>query len=410
MSGGAGPRGTPSSRVWNDAIGVVCKAGEAAGQPVLQPVLEDLERTWPDDFPKPWRVRLRTFGETFPSGIQDALWILFGAVGLLLLIACVNVSNLLLSRGAFRRREIAIRAAMGAGTFRIVRQLLAESLVLALGGGAVGVLLAYAGLRGIIAVVPPNTIPDEAQIALNAPVLLFTLVVSVVVSLLFGMTPALQLVGRDLLMPLKEAGRGVSGGVRQRVMRGVLVVAEVALSVVLLVGASLMIRTLLSIQGADLAFHPDRILTLRIPFSEQRYPDANRRNALLRDVLGRMQTAPGVLAVGISAGMPPVYNWRFPVEAVGSSQRESRPVLVQQTNADYLRVMGLALVQGRFLNEAEVEAHRHSIAVNQALARRYFPTGEAVGRLIRIPLLRAAPLNLADDSFQIVGVVKDAVN
>ena len=379
-------------------------------QPALQPILEDLERTYPGDFPKPWRIRLESLGETFPSGIQDALWILFGAVGLLLLIACVNVSNLLLSRGAYRRREMAIRAAMGAGSFRIVRQLLAESLLLALGGGAAGVLLAYAGLRGIVAVVPPNTIPDEARITLNAPVLGFTLAVSVVVSLLFGLAPALQLAGRDLLTPLREAGRGVSGGVRLRLMRGALVVAEVALSVVLLVGASLMIRTLLSIQGANLAFHPDRILTLRIPFSEQRYPDAKRRNAFLRDVLGRMQTAPGVLAVGINAGLPPVYNWSFPVEAVGSSRRESRPVLVQQTNADYLRVMGLRLAQGRFLNETEVEAQRHSIAVNQTLVRRYFSGGEAIGRLMRIPLLRAPPLNLADDSFQIVGVVSDAVN
>jgi predicted permease len=390
--------------------GITREQALAGIRAVLQPVLEDLEQTYPNDFPKPWRIRLQTFGETFPSGIQDALWTLFGAVGLLLLIACVNVSNLLLSRGGYRRREMAIRAAMGASRWRIVRQLLAESLALAIGGGAVGVLLAWAGLRGIIAVVPPNTIPDEAHITLNAPVLLFTLVVSVTVSLLFGLAPALQLAGRDLLTPLKEAGRGVSGGMRQRLMRGALVVAEVALSVVLLVGASLMIRTLLSIQGANLTFHPDRILTLRIPFSEQRYPDANRRNAFLRDVLGRMRTAPGVLAVGINAGMPPVYSWRFPVEAVGSSQRDNQPVLVQQTNADYLRVMGLRLVQGRFLNEDEVEAHRHSIAVNQTLARRHFPGGEAVGRLLRIPLLRTAPLSLTDDSFQIVGVVNDAVN
>ncbi len=375
----------------------------------LQPLLQDMQGKYPDDFPKQWRIQLQTFGETFPSGIQDALWVLFGAVGLLLLIACVNVSNLLLSRGAYRRREIAIRAAMGAGRFRIVRQLLSESLVLAMAGGAVGVLLAYAGLRGIIAVVPPNTIPDEAHITLNAPVLLFTLVVSVVVSLLFGLTPAFQLAGRDLLTPLKEAGRGVSGGVRQRLMRGALVVAEVGLSLVLLVGASLMIRTLLSIQGANLAFHPDRILTLRIPFSEQRYPDTNRRNAFLQDVLRRMQTTGGVLAVGINAGLPPVYNWSFPVEAVGSTQQDTRPVLTHQINADYLRVMGLSLLQGRFLSEAEVAARTHNIVVNQTLARRYF-SGEAVGHLIRIPRLLTAPLSLTDDSFQIVGVVKDAVN
>lgn len=376
----------------------------------LQPIIEDLARAHPDDFPKQWRLRLRTFGETFPSGIQDALWILFGAVGLLLLIACVNVSNLLLSRGAYRRREIAIRAALGAGRFRIVRQLLAESLVLALGGGALGVLLAYAGLRGIVAVVPPNTIPDEAHISLNAPVLLFTLGVSAVVSLLFGATPALQLAGRDLLTPLKDAGRGASGSPRQRLTRGALVVAEVALSVVLLVGASLMIRTLLSIQGANLSYHPDRILTMRVPFSAQRYPDANRRNAFLRDVLRRMQSAGGVLAVGINSGLPPVYNWSFQMEVVGNSQQDNRQVMMQQTNADYARVVGLSLLQGRFPTDAEVEARIHSIAVNQALVRRYFSGGQAIGRLIRIPRLRTPPLSLADDSFQIVGVVSDTVN
>jgi predicted permease len=376
----------------------------------LQPILEDLARAHPDDFPKQWRLRLRTFGETFPSGIQDALWILFGAVGLLLLIACGNVSNLLLSRGAYRRREIAIRAALGAGRFRIVRQLLAESLVLALGGGALGVLLAYAGLRGIVAVVPPNTIPDEAHISLNAPVLLFTLGVSVVVSLLFGATPALQLAGRDLLTPLKEAGRGASGGTRQRLTRGALVVAEVALSVVLLVGASLMIRTLLSIQGANLSYHPDRILTMRVPFSEQRYPDARRRNAFLQDMLRRMRSAGGVLAVGINSGLPPVYNWSFQIEVVGNSQQDNREVMMQQTNADYPRVVGLSLLQGRFPTDAEVEARIHSIAVNQALVRRYFSGGQAIGRLIRIPRLRTPPLSLADDSFQIVGVVNDTVN
>ncbi|MGJ5818761.1 ABC transporter permease [Paludibaculum fermentans] len=376
----------------------------------LKPLFEELAQRYPDDFPKQWWLRLQTFGETFPSDIKDALWILFGAVGLLLLIACVNVSNLLLSRGAFRRREIAIRAAMGASRLRIVRQLLAESLVLALGGAVVGVFLAYVCLRGILAVIPPNTIPDEAHISLNAPVLLFSLSVSVLVSLLFGLTPALHLAGGDLLKPLKEAGRGVSGGLRQRLMRSILVVAEVALSLVLLVGASLMIRTLLSIQGADLTFHPDRILTLRIPFSDERYPNAERRNAFLQEALRRMQTAPGVVAVGINSGLPPVYNWSAPIEAVGGSKEESRRVLLHQINAEYPRVMGLRLAQGRFPTETEVNARTHSITVNKTLARQYFPGSEAVGRLIRIPRMRQAPVNLADDSFQIVGIVDDTVN
>ncbi len=316
----------------------------------LQPIFEDLQRRDPDQFPKQWKLRLRDFGETFPSGIQDALWILFGAVGLLLLISCVNVSNLLLSRAAYRRREIAVRAALGARRFRLVRQLLAESLLLAVAGGILGVILAATGLRGIIAMVPPNTIPDEAQITLNAPVLLFSLAVSVAAALLFGLAPALHLSGRDILSPLKEAGRGSSGGARQRVLRGILVAGEVALSLMLLVGASLMIRTLISIQGANLAFHPDRILTLRIPFSDQRYQNPEWRAAFLQDVLGRIKSVPGVLAVGIDGGVPPVYGPALPVVAVGNSRQDNRPVLLHQANEDYMKVMGNAVVQGRFLS------------------------------------------------------------
>ncbi|HMC58828.1 MAG TPA: ABC transporter permease, partial [Candidatus Solibacter sp.] len=229
----------------------------------LRPILLDLQQRQPKDFPKSWRIQLQTFAETFPSGIQDALWILFGAVGLLLVIACVNVSNLLLSRASYRRREIAIRASLGASRARLVGQLLAESLVLGVAGGALGVAAAYAGLRGLIAMVPPNTIPDEAQIALNGPVLWFTLAVSMTAALLFGLAPALQLSGRDIVRPLREAGRGSSGTAGQRVLRGILVVGEVALSLMLLVGASLMIRTLISVQSQDLGFQPGRVLTLR---------------------------------------------------------------------------------------------------------------------------------------------------
>jgi putative ABC transport system permease protein len=376
----------------------------------LVPLFQDLQRLHPDDFPKSWRIQLFDFGETFPSGIQDALWILFGAVGLLLLIACVNVSNLLLSRAAYRRREIAIRGALGARRSRLVRQLLAESLVLAVCGGTAGVALAVAGLRGIIAMVPPNTIPDEAHIALNLPVLLFSLAVSVGAALLFGLAPALHLAGGEILTPLKEAGRGTAGGLRQRLLRGVLVVGEVALSLMLLVGASLMIRTLISIQGVNLAFHPDRILTLRIPLSEQRYPDTARRDAFLQEALRRVKNIPGVQAVGINGGLPPVYNWQMTFMLQGKTQPEPQLAIFHQTNADYLQVMGTPLVRGRFLTEQEVNARIHSMVVNQAFAKRYFAGVDALGRIVRVPRLKTAPFAISDDGFQIVGVVRDTIN
>jgi putative ABC transport system permease protein len=189
----------------------------------LHGIIAALQQSHPDDFPKNYRVRIQTFKETFPSDITDALWILFGAVGLLLLIACVNVSNLLLNKMASRHREIAIRASLGATRWRIASQLLAESLMLGTTGGALGVLAAYGGLRGVLAMVPPDTIPDEAQIVLNAPVLWFTLAVSLGAAMLFGLLPAMFASGSDISSPTKEAGRGISGG--PTVVRGIRVAA-----------------------------------------------------------------------------------------------------------------------------------------------------------------------------------------
>jgi predicted permease len=375
----------------------------------LNPLFQDLVRAHPNDFPKEWKLQLRDFGETFPSDIRDTLWILFGAVGLLLLIACVNVSNLLFSRAAYRRREIAVRAAMGAQRGQLIRQLLIESLLLGGGGALAGVALAAAGLRGIIAMVPPNTIPDEAHIALNIPVLLFTLGVAFVAALSFGLVPALQLSGGNILTPLRESGRGMTAGLRQRLLRASLVVAEVALSLMLLVGASLMVRTLLSIQGANVGFRPESILTVRVPTSDQRYANPDRRLALFRDALQRIRSVPGVQAASINWGVPPVFSPSLPVTIVGSPQTDSRRVLVHQTDEHYLQVVGTLLVQGRFLEAQEVNSRTHSAVVNQAFVRRYL-NGDPLGRLLRMPNLREKPWSLPDDSFLIVGVVGDTVN
>jgi predicted permease len=366
----------------------------------LQPIFDDLRRTHPNDIPDKWRIELRTFKETFPSGIIEALWILFGAVGLLLLISCVNVSSLLLSRMATRQREIAIRSAVGAGRGRLISQFLTETLVLALCGGPLGILAAYGALHGIIAMVPPDTIPDEAEISLNAPVLAFTLAISLLTAVLVGLAPALQFSGRDIIASLKEMGRGSSGGTRQHWLRNALVVGEIALSLMLLVGAGLMIRTLASIQGADLGIPRDRILTLRIPFSRERYPTPESRNIFLQSILRRIDQVPGVLATGVNSGLPPIGNWTSQVEIPGRTERDTSPVILQNVNDVYAKAMGLAMILGRFLDEQDVSAKLHHAVVNQAFVRHY---GSAVGTQVRIA-------RLSGDSFQIVGVVRDTVN
>ena len=375
----------------------------------LRPIIEDLRKHEPAQFPEKWRVGLLSFKETFPSSIRENLWILFGAVGLLLLIACANVSNLLLSKASARQKEMAVRAALGASRARLIRQLLTESLILAAAGAVLGVVLAFGGLQAILTLVPPDTIPDESEIALNTPVLLFTLVVSALTSIAFGLAPALHVCTRDLANTLRETGRSVAGSIRQAFLRQGLVVAEVALSLMLLVGASLMIRTFLAIQDVQLGFRADRLLTMRVPLSEQRYPDPQRRTAFFQELLDRISAIPGVKAVGLNTSVHPMWNWGLPVEVPGSTQDE-RPVVVHQINPDYTRALGIALIEGRLFAEVEVSHRQHLAIVNQTFARTRLDGRNPLGRTVRIPRLKQAPFALEDDSFQVVGVVKDTLN
>src|SRR5215470_5094047 len=364
----------------------------------LRPIIEDLKKIEPSQFPDNWRVGLLSFKESFPSSIRENLWILFGAVGLLLLIASA------------RQKEMAVRAALGARRSRLIRQLLTESLLIAVAGGALGVALAFGCLRAILVIVPPNTIPDESEIALNTPVLLFTVLVSGLTSILFGLAPALHTSVSDLANPLREAGRGLHGGARQALLRKGLVVAEVALSLMLLVGAGLMMRTFMAVQDVDLGFRTDRLLTMRVPLPEQRYPDRERRVAFFEDLLRRVSAVPGVQAVGLNTGMHPFGNFTAPVEVIGGAQQDTRPVVIHQINADYTKALGIALVDGRLFAENEVSGARQLAVVNQSFVRGRLEGRDALGRVVRIPRLKQPPFGATDDSFQVVGVVKDTLN
>jgi putative ABC transport system permease protein len=376
----------------------------------LRPIIEDLRKQAPGQIPDRFRVSLLSFKETFPSSLRGVLWLLFGAVGLLLAIACANVSNLLLSRGVARQREMALRAALGAGRGRLVRQLLTESLVLALAGGALGVALAWGAMQAIIRIVPPDTIPDESVIAIDTPVIAFSIALTAVAALLFGLVPAFYGARPNLAEPLKQAGRGAGTGVRQAKLRGALVVAEVALSLMLLVAAGLMIRTVMAVARLDLGIRPERVLTLRVPLQSQRYREPANRIAFYQELLDRLQHVPGVLAAGINAGMHPLGGWGMPAEVVGQAQRETRPVAVHQINPEYLRVFGISVLRGRVFTATETATRQHVALCSQAFARRFIPDGEPLGRIVRLSRLKSTPFSLTDDSFQIVGVVKDAVH
>jgi predicted permease len=383
---------------------------EAQAEADLRPIIEDLKKAEPAQFPEKWRVGLLPFKQTFPSSIRENLWILFGAVGLLLLIACANVSNLLLSKATGRQKEMAVRAALGASRARLIRQLLTESLLLAVAGGVLGTALAFGGLQAILALVPPDTIPDESEITLNTPVLLFALVVSALTSVVFGLAPALHTCTRELANPLREAGRGLAGTGRQAFLRRCLMVAEVALSLMLLVGASLMIRTFLAMSDVEFGFRPDRLLTMRVPLPEQRYPDSQRRSAFFQELLDKVGALPGVLAVGLNTSVHPLGNWAAAVEVVGIPEPDTRPVVIHQINAEYTKALGISLVEGRLFGASEVNNKQHLAVVNQAFVRRRLNGAEALGRTVHIPRMKQEPFTIEDDSFQIIGVVKDTLN
>ncbi len=375
----------------------------------LSPIIADLRKREPNEFPEQWRVGLLPFKQTFPSGITRDIWVLFGAVVLLLLIACANVSNLLLSKVASRQREMTVRAALGANRGRLLRQLLTESLLLALIAGALGTALAYAGLPAILALVPPGTIPDESEITLNTSVLIFALVVSAATSVLCGLAPALHSSSADLVSSMREAGRGLAGSSRHAILRKTLVVVEVALALMLLAGSSLLVRTYAAMQNVELGLRPDRLLTMRVPLPPRTYPDAHRRKAFFEDLLARIAAVPDVEAVGINTGLHPLGNVRAPVEVPGAPPTPEA-VMIHQVNAGYASAIGIRLASGRLISESDVTSTQPVAVVNERFVRTRLETRAPLGQIVRIPRLKQPPFSLPDDAFQIVGVVHDSLN
>jgi predicted permease len=375
----------------------------------LRPIIADLRLREPSQFPEQFRVGLLTFKETFRSGIAADVWVLLGAVGLLLLIACANVSSLLLSQAASRQREMTVRAALGASRGRLVRQLLTESLLLASAAAALGTLLAYAALPAILSLVPPGTIPDESEITINSPVLLFTLAVTALASVGCGLAPALHASRRDFAGALREVGRTLAGSSGQARLRKAIVVAEIALSLVLLAGSSALVHAFVALQRIELDMPPDRVLTLRVPLAPQKYTDAPKRIAFFQDLLTRVATVPGVAAAGVNTGVHPLGSM-WTVADVPGQPADANPVEVHHVSAGYTNAMNIRLLTGRRLTDSDVDQRLPVALVNERFVRRRLDGAPALGRIVRLPRLRDAPLSASTDSFEIVGIVRDTLN
>jgi putative ABC transport system permease protein len=352
---------------------------------------------------KGWGPSVFVLQDELVRGARQSLWVLFGAVSCLLLMACVNVANLLLSRGTSRRREIALRAALGARRSRIMTQLLSESLLLSLGGGALGLLLA-SGLIRAVATSGASEIPRLAHANVDGRLFGFALGVSLLTGLIFGAIPALHGSGVHLIAALNQGGRGGSIGRGGRAVRNALVVSEVALAVVVLISAGLLVRSFIRLRSIDLGFQPSGVLTMRVPMSGGLNSTAPRRLAFMRQLCDSVAALPGVSAAGVTNGLPLtglVAGSPFWVEDMPAPPESQRPMaLFRSVTPAYFQVMGIPLLAGRAFRAADDVQARPVAIVNQRLARRFWPASSALGQhlVIDLPVKSVA---------EIVGVVGD---
>jgi putative ABC transport system permease protein len=350
----------------------------------------------------------------FSRDVQKALWMLLGAVGFVLLIACANVANLLLARGTVRQKEVAVRASLGATRAQLFSQFLTESLALAAIGGALGIGLSWAFLQIILALMPPFTLPSEADVRLNIPVLLFTLGATMFAGILFGCAPALQAVRLNLNETLKEGGRsGVSAG-KQRV-RHALVLAEFALALTLLAAAGLAVHSFWNLTHVDMGFKTDHILTFGLPMPNDRLKTPEQIIAFYRQVVDRVQALPGITTASVSTGFP-VQGTGFgmPFDVVGKpvADRSQRPGAgFNQVTPGFFRAFGIRITRGRAFTEADTAGGLPVAIVNSTFVKKYFAEVDPLTQRISVEQLIPGVTNLGPAiDWQIVGVYENVRN
>jgi len=368
------------------------------------------------DYPdsnKGWGVStLRYMDIVVGQQLQRSLYVLLAAVGMLLLIGCANVANLVLARGTAREREVAVRAALGAGRGRLVRQFLAENLLLAIVGGLFGIALGYGLMVWLKYMLPPFYLPAAINVEMDLRVLAFTFALAVTTGIVFGLAPALSATKLDLAGAMKEGGRGAAGDSGRRRLRSALVVVEVALAFILLTGGGLLVRSFFQMMQVELGFNPTNVLTLRLPIANDRFPDASQLSAYVRQLVSRINAVPGVTGAastdslpleGFSNGMPFLIAGRDQVD------RANRQACgFKMVHADYFRVLGIQVIKGRGLTDRDVKGTPPVAVINQSFVKRFMADKDPIGqRLLIQDIIPGQPQLGAEIPWEIVGVIAD---
>jgi len=330
-------------------------------------------------------ARIESFRELVVRDIRPALWLLFAAVGVILLIGCANLANLLLARGLDRHREVAVRAALGASRWRLVRELLTETTLISVIGGVLGVFLAYWGLYGLLKL--PQNFVDTQDASLDLRVLLFALAISVLTGWLFGLAPALQFVRPDLQSFLKEGGRGSGEGARWNRLRSGFVIAQVALSLVLLVSAGLLIRSFDKLLRVNVGFKPEQLLSLEYRLPRTKYKEVTAQWNFHRQVMAQIQEVPGVQSVALVRGLP--FSGNGGTTAITLPDREAPPkgrepeVMFNSATPNYFETIGIPFIKGRLFDDHDQPNTPLVVIINQTMAQKFWPNQDPLGKQVK---------------------------
>lgn len=361
----------------------------AQAQAEMDALAEQMKKQYPENYPADGRLTISVVPllEQVVGDIRLALYVLFGAVGFVLLIACANVANLLLSRAAVRQKEIAIRTAVGATRLRILRQLLTESVLLALAGGLAGLVLALVSIK-VLRMFGPENIPRLNEVGIDGRVMAFTFFISLLTGIIFGLAPALRASRVDLNKVLKDGGRSSVGGTGHHQIRKLLIISEVALSLILLIGAGLLIRSYQRIVNASPGFDPHNVLSLRLSLPAARYSKPDSVSSFYKRLGEKAKQLPGIESFGMNFFLPLSANsaaWG-PITIEGYVPKTASELIISNerfVSPDYLRTMGIPLIKGRDFDERDIKGAPEVVVVNEELAERFWPGEDPIGKRLQ---------------------------
>jgi predicted permease len=382
----------------------------------FRPLFQEFDKQTPNIFPKQFKISVRGLADTYTHDLKKTMYLMFGAVALLLAIGCGNVSILLLARGTARQHEFAIRSAVGASRVRIVRQLLTESLLLSGFGAGLGVFVAYRSIGFIVPRLPDHSYPYEADFHINLPVLFFSVGLAVLTGVIFGLFPALQSSRPEISQVMQAGTRRLTGSVKGRRMHTALIAGQIALTLLLMTAAGAALQTFVHMNTVRLGYEPQHAMSIAIPVRENAHTTWADRSRFFTELRDKIADTPGVVSAAISSNAtPPDSGWRQPVEILGKPASQSQEAHVEFVGPEYFSTLQIPYVSGRVWDRSEIARGATLVLVNQAFVRHYLSGEDAVGHSLRVPQFAALPpMLLAANGItgwlQIIGVAGDSLN